>query len=86
MAAAHPLAFGQGAGQIARAIQLELFYSKHDILEAYLNYAPYGHNVEGAGAASIAYFDRPVAELSLPESLTLAVLPQDPETPVAPPG
>ena len=67
------------AGQVARAIQLELFYSKHDILEAYLNYAPYGHNVEGAGAAAIAYFDRPMGALSLPEALTLAVLPQDPE-------
>lgn len=67
------------AQQVARALQLELFYSKHDILEAYLNYAPYGHNVEGAGAASIAYFDRPVGALSLPEALTLAVLPQDPE-------
>ena len=69
------------AGQVARAIQLELFYSKHDILEAYLNYAPYGHNVEGAGAAAIAYFDRPVGALSLPEALTLAVLPQDPGAP-----
>lgn len=67
------------AGQVGRAIKLELFYSKHDILEAYLNYAPYGHNVEGAGAAAIVYFDRPVGALSLPEALTLAVLPQDPE-------
>ncbi|MEO7054484.1 MAG: penicillin-binding protein 1C, partial [Rhizomicrobium sp.] len=66
------------AAQVARAIQLELFYSKRQILEAYLNYAPYGHNVEGAGAAAIAYFDRPIGTLSLPEALTLAVLPQDP--------
>jgi penicillin-binding protein 1C len=66
------------AEQVARAIQLELFYSKRQILEAYLNYAPYGHNVEGAGAASLAYFDKPVGALSLPEALTLAVLPQDP--------
>ncbi|HKY17802.1 MAG TPA: penicillin-binding protein 1C [Rhizomicrobium sp.] len=64
--------------QIGRAVQLELFYSKHDILEAYLNYAPYGHNVEGAGAAALAYFDRPVDKLPLPEALALAVLPQDP--------
>ena len=64
--------------QLARAVQLELFYSKRQILEAYLNYAPYGRNVEGAGAAAIAYFDRPVGALSLPEALTLAVLPQDP--------
>jgi penicillin-binding protein 1C len=67
------------AEQVARAVELELFYSKHDILEAYLNYAPYGHNVEGAGAAAIVYFDHPVGALPLPEALTLAVLPQDPE-------
>ena len=66
------------AVQVARAIELELFYSKHQILEAYLNYAPYGRNVEGASAASLAYFDKPVANLTLPEALTLAVLPQDP--------
>lgn len=64
--------------QVGRAIQLELFYSKPQILEAYLNDAPYGRNVEGAGAASIAYFNKPVDALSLPEALTLAVIPQDP--------
>ena len=64
--------------QIARAIQLELFYSKRQILEAYLNDAPYGRNVEGVGAASLAYFDKPVGALTLPEALTLAVIPQDP--------
>lgn len=64
--------------QTARAVQLELFYSKRQILEAYLNYAPYGRNVEGTGAASLAYFDKPVESLSLPEALTLAVIPRDP--------
>ncbi|MEA3092524.1 MAG: penicillin-binding protein, partial [Caballeronia sp.] len=64
--------------QVGRAIQLELFYSKQQILEAYLNDAPYGRNVEGAGAASIAYFGKSVGALSLPEALTLAVIPQDP--------
>jgi len=64
--------------QVGRAIQLELFYSKQQILEAYLNYAPYGRNVEGVGAASLAYFDKPAAALNLPEALTLAVIPQDP--------
>ena len=64
--------------QIGRAVQLELFYSKDQILEAYLNYAPYGRNVEGVGAASLAYFDKPPAALTLPEALTLAVVPQDP--------
>jgi penicillin-binding protein 1C len=64
--------------QAARAMQLELQYSKHDILEAYLNAAPYGRNVEGVGAASLAYFGKPPAKLSLPEALTLAVIPQEP--------
>ncbi|HZP67160.1 MAG TPA: penicillin-binding protein 1C [Rudaea sp.] len=64
--------------QVLRSIQLELFYSKDAILEAYLNLAPYGRNIEGAGAASLVYFDKPVAHLTLPEALTLAVLPQDP--------
>ncbi len=64
--------------QVARAVQLELFYSKDQILEAYLNYAPYGRNVEGVGAASVAYFDKSAGALSLPEALTLAVIPQDP--------
>ena len=64
--------------QVAHAVQLELFYSKDQILEAYLNYAPYGRNVEGVGAASVAYFEKSADALSLPEALTLAVIPQDP--------
>ncbi|MBK5144364.1 penicillin-binding protein 1C [Budviciaceae bacterium BWR-B9] len=64
--------------QIVRAIQLELSYSKHDILEAYLNYAPYGRNIESIGAASLIYFDKQPNDLTLPEALTLAVLPQSP--------
>ena len=64
--------------QAMRAVQLEAEYSKHDILEAYLNAAPYGRNVEGVGAASLAYFGKAPSRLSLPEALTLAVIPQDP--------
>jgi penicillin-binding protein 1C len=64
--------------QIARALQLEAMYSKDEILEAYLNLAPYGGNLEGVGAASRIYFDKPVDALSLPEALALAVLPQAP--------
>ena len=68
--------------QIARALQLELFYSKRDILEAYLNDAPYGGNVQGVGAASLAYFGKPAGALTLPEALALAVIPQDPARPL----
>jgi penicillin-binding protein 1C len=60
------------------ALWLELRYSKHDILEAYLNAAPYGGNVEGVGAASLTYWRKPVRALSVPEALNLAVIPQNP--------
>lgn len=64
--------------QIALAVRLELFYSKKQILAAYLNFAPYGGNVVGAGTASLVYFDKQVRDLNLPEALTLAVIPQNP--------
>ena len=64
--------------QIFRAIELELKYSKHDILEAYLNYAPFGRNIESIGAASLIYFDKTPDRVNLPEALTLTVLPQSP--------
>lgn len=64
--------------QMALALWLEARYSKHDILEAYLNLAPMGGNIEGAEAASRIYFAKPAAQLSLSEALALAVIPQQP--------
>jgi penicillin-binding protein 1C len=64
--------------QVLRALELEAKYGKREILEAYLNLAPYGGNVEGVGAASQVYFHRRAADLTLPEALTLAVVPQNP--------
>jgi penicillin-binding protein 1C len=64
--------------QIIRALQLEVHYSKNEILEAYLNLAPYGNNIEGIGAASLIYFGKPARDLSLSEALTLVVIPQNP--------
>ncbi len=64
--------------QMLDALRLELFYSKDQILEAYLNLASYGGNIEGAGAASLIYFSKPAQQLSLPEALTLVVIPQNP--------
>ncbi len=64
--------------QIFAALWLELRYSKRDLLEAYLNLVPYGGNVEGVGAASLVYFGKQPAHLSLPEVLSLAVIPQNP--------
>ena len=64
--------------QIIRALQLELHYSKDEILEAYLNLAPYSGNVEGVGAASLVYFHQPIEKISLPQALTLSIIPQNP--------
>jgi penicillin-binding protein 1C len=64
--------------QIVAAIHLECHCSKHDILEAYLNLAPYGRNIEGVGAASLIYFNKEPGELSPVEAMTLAVIPQSP--------
>lgn len=64
--------------QIALALWLEARHSKHDILEAYLNLAPMGSNIEGVEAASRIYFGKSAAQLSLSEALALAVIPQQP--------
>ena len=64
--------------QIVRALELERHYSKAEILEAYLNLAPYGRNIEGIGAASQIYFDKPASRLSRPEAVALSVIPQSP--------
>lgn len=64
--------------QIVAAIHLECHCSKREILEAYLNLAPYGRNIEGAGAASLIYFGKEPDGLSPVEAMTLAVIPQSP--------
>ena len=64
--------------QIAAAIYLDLFYSKDEIITAYLNMAPYGGNIESIGAASQIYFDKPPKNLTTIESITLATIPQNP--------
>lgn len=64
--------------QMLRALQLEMHYSKSEILTAYLDLAPYGNNIQGISAASLLYFGKSVSELSLPEVLALAVIPQNP--------
>lgn len=64
--------------QLLKAIQIEWHYSKDQILEAYLNLAPYGANIEGAGAASLIYYNHRANRLTLPEALTLSIIPQNP--------
>lgn len=60
------------------ALQIEKRYTKDEILQMYLNEAPYGGSAWGIGAAAEQYFSKPVAQLSLAESAILAGLPQRP--------
>lgn len=62
-----------------RAIQLEQLKNKDEILALYLNLAPYGGNLRGVEAASLAYFGKSAKHLSLGEAALLAGLPQSPE-------
>jgi penicillin-binding protein 1C len=66
--------------QIVRALQIERQMSKDQILDLYLALAPYGGNLEGIRAASIAYFGKEPKRLSLAEAAMLVALPQSPET------
>jgi len=60
------------------AFRLEDTLSKEQILELYLNSIFLGRNAYGVQAASRAYFDKDVADLTLPEAAYLAVLPKAP--------
>ncbi|WNV10018.1 penicillin-binding protein 1C [Tardiphaga sp. 709] len=65
--------------QAVRALQIERQMSKDQILDLYLALAPFGGNLEGLRAASIAYFGKEPKRLSLAESALLVALPQSPE-------
>jgi penicillin-binding protein 1C len=65
--------------QVFRAVQIERRLSKREILERYLTLAPYGGNLEGIRAATLAYFGKEPRRLSLSEAALLVALPQLPE-------
>jgi len=65
--------------EIVRALQLELHYSKEEILSAYLTLAPYGGNVEGLVAASMRYFGKYPYALSASQIALFVAMPQSPE-------
>jgi penicillin-binding protein 1C len=65
--------------QVVRAIQIERRLSKTEILELYLTHAPYGGNLEGVRAASLAYFGKEPRRLTVAEAALLVALPQSPE-------
>lgn len=64
--------------EIFRAFQLELAYSKEEILELYINFVPYGSNIEGVKAASLLYFQKSPEQLSLAQIVSLTIIPNRP--------
>src|SRR5262249_4780754 len=65
--------------QMARALQLDWHLAKDDILELYLTLAPFGGNLEGVRAASLAWFGKEPKHLTIGEAALLVALPQSPE-------
>lgn len=71
--------FGAKLRQVTRALELEHALSKDEILSLYLTLAPYGGNLEGVRAASLAYFGKEPRRLTVGEAALLVALPQSPE-------
>jgi len=65
--------------QMTRAWQMERRIRKAGVLDRYLTLAPFGGNLEGARAASLAYFGKEPRKLTMAEAALLVALPQAPE-------
>lgn len=64
--------------QLWRTAQLEWHLSKDEILQIYLNRAPFGGTLQGVAAASWAYLGKSPQQLTPADAALLAVLPQAP--------
>jgi len=65
--------------EMVNALQLEMHYSKDEILSSYLTLTPYGGNVESIIGASMRYFGKLPKNLTASQSALLVALPQSPE-------
>jgi penicillin-binding protein 1C len=65
--------------EMAESLALERRIGKDAILGLYLSLAPFGGNLEGVRAASLAYFGREPSHLSVAEAALLVALPRSPE-------
>ena len=74
----HSRTFHGKLRQLWRTAQLEWHLSKDEILNLYLNRAPFGGTLQGVAAASWAYLGKSPAQLTHAEAALLAVLPQAP--------
>jgi penicillin-binding protein 1C len=65
--------------EIVRALQLEVHFSKRDILGMWLSLAPYGGNLEGVRAGSMAWFGAAPRNLDAAQAALLVGIPRRPE-------
>ena len=77
------VSFERKANEILLALRLEKFFSKKEILEAYLNVSTFGRNssgknIGGVQAAAKGIFGKSASELTLPQAAFIAGLPQSP--------
>ena len=61
-----------------RALQLELRYSKNELLEMYLSMVPLGGNIEGVKSAALLYYQTPPERLNIARLFDLILIPRDP--------
>jgi penicillin-binding protein 1C len=64
--------------EVFRALQLELRYSKNELLEIYLSIVPLGGNIEGLKSASLMYYQTPPERLNIAQLFDLILIPNDP--------
>jgi penicillin-binding protein 1C len=75
----HPRSLPAKFGEMAKALALERRLAKDQVLGLYLALAPFGGNIEGVRAASLAYFGKEPAHLSAAECALLVAIPRSPE-------
>ncbi|ORV07789.1 transglycosylase domain-containing protein [Mycolicibacterium fallax] len=68
------------AKELVISTKMSREWSKDEVLEAYLNIIYFGRGAYGISAASRAYFDKPVEDLTVSEGALLAALIQRPST------
>jgi len=75
----HPRSLVAKLVEMTKALALERMMSKDQVLGLYLTLAPFGGNLEGVRAASLAYFGKEPARLSAAEAALLVAIPRSPE-------
>ncbi|WP_165931714.1 penicillin-binding protein 1C [Pseudobacteriovorax antillogorgiicola] len=73
-----PRTYWEKFREVLLAVDLEIKFSKDEILELYSNHVPVGGNHIGVTTGAFYYFGRPLDQLTWAESALLAVLPNSP--------